>query len=90
MITKQIKDAVKEIVAARIDRANYGMTSRQTAGVYAYNTLHVNGITITSNMSVRDYIQQNGKNIGEVQYKYASQKRNGMYKMLRPTITYYS
>ena len=71
MITRAIKNAINEILAARIDSANYGMLSTKRTSFSSHNLLAINGIKITSEMCY---------------YRYASQKRNGMYKMLKPQI----
>ena len=86
MITKEIKNAINEILAARIDRANYGMYSTKGASFSSHQLVKRNGIKITSEMCYKDSILQNGVEIGKIHYRYASQKRNGMYKMLNPQI----
>jgi hypothetical protein len=86
MITRAIKNAINEILAARIDRANYGMLSTKRTSFSSHNLLAINGIKITSGMCYKDSILQNGVEIGKIHYRYASQKRNGMYKMLKPQI----
>ena len=89
MITKEIKKAVDEILAARIDSANYGMMATKRASFYSHQLLARNGIKITSKMSVKDFITKDGENIGKVSYRYANTKRNGMYKMLKPKVEWF-
>lgn len=77
-----------DVLKGRIDRANYGMYSRYSCSPRSQFTLHQNGIRISSDMVLHDEITKNGQIIGKITYRYASQKRNGMYKMLKPVVEY--
>ncbi len=86
MITKEIKDAVMDVLKGRIDRENYGMLSNYRCNPRNHFLLHQKKITMSSTLCVHDEIYQDGKVIGEITYRYAEKKRNGMYKMLKPSI----
>ena len=86
-ITKEIKDAVNDILSTRIDAANYGMLSTKRTKISSINVLLKNNIKITQKMC-NDDILKDGEVIGKVNYRYASTKRNGMYKMLKPQVIY--
>ena len=86
-VTKEIKNAVQQVLAWRIDRANYGMLSTMRIPWESQHLLSVNHITITPNMSMHDDIVHHGcVTIGKVYYRYATRKRDGMYKMLKPKV----
>ena len=84
----KIKKAILDIVKGRIDRVNYGMCSKHFISTSSLAICEKNNIRITSNLDFKDTITMNGDVIGEISYRYAAHKRNGMYKMLTPIITY--
>jgi len=88
MVTKEIKEAIGEVLRQRIDRENYGMLSSCKISPRHSLLLHQNGIKITSNLCTTDEVLQGEKVIARITYKYASHKRNGMYKMLKPQVVY--
>ena len=88
MITKEIKNAVADILAGRIDSENYGMLSNYHTKTSSHRILSDNGIKITSRLSTTDEVTQNGRIIAKIIYRYAAHKRNGMYKMLKPKVEY--
>lgn len=88
MVTKEIKEAISEVLKFRIDRENFGMLSScRIAPKHSY-LLHQKGIKITSRLCTTDEVLQGEKVIAKITYKYAAHKRNGMYKMLKPQVTY--
>ena len=87
-ITKQIKDAVLDLVMSRIDCKNYGMLSNYRLNCRTNEVLHDNNIKVTGKLCTTDEVTQNGNLIAKIKYRYASRKINGMYKMLIPLITY--
>lgn len=87
-ITKQIKDAVMDVVMMRIDHANYGMLSGYRMPYASANVLERNKIRITSRLCTTDEVVQDGNVIAKITYRYATRKVNGMYKMLKPQIAY--
>jgi len=84
----KIKKAILDIVKGRIDRANYGMCSKYFVCTSSLEICESNNIHITKKLEYKDTITMNGVVIGEVRYRYAAHKRNGMYKMLAPKISY--
>lgn len=88
MVTKEIKEAISEVLKLRIDRENYGMlSSYRIAPKHSY-LLHQKGITITSKLCTTDEVMQGDKVLAKITYRYADHKRNGMYKMLKPQVVY--
>lgn len=87
-MNKEIKNAVMDIVMANIDHANYGMLSNVRASNRSYNILWENNIKVTDSMGSEDKILKGDVVIGNIEYRYAMRKRDGMYKMLKPKITY--
>lgn len=88
MVTKEIKEAISEVLKMRIDMENYGMLSScRIAPRHSY-LLHQKGIKITSRLCTDDEVLQGGKVIARITYRYASQKKNGMYRMLKPQVVY--
>ena len=88
MVTKEIKEAISEVLRQRIDRENYGMLSSCRISLRHSYLLHQNGIKITSKLCTTDEVLQGEKVIAKITYKYAAHKRNGMYKMLKPQVVY--
>ena len=88
MIKKEIKKAILDIVKGSIDTHNYGMCSRYNVSPTSYDICRQNNICITRKLYGKDTITQAGVVVGTIQYRYAMRKRNGMYKMLAPEITY--
>ena len=84
----EIKNAVDDVLAERIDRENYGMLSNYRSKMVSHKILSDNGIKITSRLSTTDEVTQNGRIIAKIIYRYAAHKRNGMYKMLKPKVEY--
>lgn len=84
----KIKKAILDIVKGRIDRANYGMCSKHIIRSSSLAICESNNIHITDSLCYKDTITRNGIIIGEIRYRYAAHKRNGMYKMLAPIISY--
>lgn len=88
MVTKEIKEAISEVLKLRIDRENFGMLSScRIAPKHSY-LLHQKGITITSKLCTTDEVLQGDNVIAKITYRYAAHKRNGMYKMLKPQVVY--
>ncbi len=88
MVTKEIKEAISEVLKLRIDRENFGMLSScRIAPKHSY-LLHQKGITITSKLCTTDEVMQGDKVLAKITYRYAAHKRNGMYKMLKPQVVY--
>lgn len=88
MVTKEIKEAISEMLKERIDKENYGMLSTCRISPRHSFLLRQKGIKITSRLCTTDEVLQGEKVIAKITYKYASQKRNGMYKMLKPQVVY--
>lgn len=88
MVTKEIKEAISEVLRLRIDRENYGMLSSCRIAPKHTFLLHQKGITISSRLCTTDEVMHDGKVIAKITYRYAAHKRNGMYKMLKPQVTY--
>ena len=88
MVTKEIKKAIDEVLAARIDKSNYGMFSTKRVSFSAHNMLAKNCIKITSELCTTDKVLQGENVIANITYRYAAHKRNGMYKMLKPQVVY--
>ena len=84
----KIKNAVLDIVKGRIERVNYGMCSKHIIRSSSLAICESNNIHITNSLCYKDTIMRNGIIIGEIRYRYAAHKRNGMYKMLAPIISY--
>ena len=84
----KIKKAILDIMKGRIDRVNYGMCSKYFISKSSLDICEKNNIRITNKLDFKDTITMNGDVIGEIRYRYAAHKRNGMYKMLTPIITY--
>ena len=84
----KIKNAVLDIVKGRIERVNYGMCSKHIIRSSSLAICESNNIHITKKLEYKDTITMNGVVIGEIKYRYAAHKRNGMYKMLAPIISY--
>ena len=87
-ITKQIKDAVLDLLMSRIDRENYGMLSNYRMSRQSERILEQNGIRVTSKLCTTDTVTLNGETVATVNYRYTARKINGMYKMLKPQIIY--
>ena len=87
-ITREIKEAVREVLKYRIDHQNYGMLSSYRISRRYTDLLFENGITITSKLCTTDKVLHKGKVIAEITYRYAAHKRDGMYKMLTPQVVY--
>lgn len=87
-VTKQIKEAITDMVCYYIDNANYGMMSNYRLNRRNSDILEENGIAITRKLCATDEVRQDGKVIATITHRYASRKVNGMYKMLKPQITY--
>lgn len=87
-ITREIKEAVREVLKYRIDRENYGMLSSYYLNRWYTDILRKNDITITSDLCTTDKVLHKGKVIAEITYRYAAHKRDGMYKMLTPQVVY--
>lgn len=85
---KEIKKAILDMVNGRIERVNYGMCSKHFIRTSSLAICEKNNIRITDKIEYKDTITRNGVIIGEIRYKYVAHKRNGMYKMLNPIITY--
>lgn len=81
MMNKQIKDAIMDMLKARIDRENYGMLSNYRISPSSPLILKNNGIVIDGN-----FVYQNGKPIFKIIDRYAAKKTNGMYKKLKPEL----
>lgn len=79
-----------DTVMMRIDNGNYGMFSSYRLNPRSSWTLLENKISFTNKMDVSDDIIQEGKVIGQIHYRYAQHKRNGMYKMLKPKIEWFA
>ena len=88
MVTKEIKEAISEVLKLRIDKENYGMLSSCRINPKHTYVLFQKGITITSKLCTTDEVIQDNKVIAKITYRYAAQKRNGMYKMLKPKVEY--
>ncbi len=84
----KIKNAILDIVKGRIGRVNYGMCSKHFIRSSSLAICESNNIHITDSLGYKDTITRNGIIIGEIRYRYAAHKRNGMYKMLAPIISY--
>ena len=84
----KFKNAVLDIVKGRIERVNYGMCSKHYIRSSSLAICESNNIHITDSLAYKDTITRNGIIIGEIRYRYAAHKRNGMYKMLAPIISY--
>lgn len=84
----KIKKAILDIVKGRIDRVNYGMCSKYFVCTSSLDICERNNIHITKKLEYKDTITMNGVVIGEIRYRYAEHKRNGMYKILAPIISY--
>ena len=80
---KQIKNAIMDVLKARVDRENYGMMSRASASMKNIMLLADNNIDIDRNMR---FVTKDGEKIFKIKRKYASKKVNGMYKELTPTL----
>ena len=84
----KIKKAILDIVKGRLDRANYGMCSKYFVSTSSLDICESNNIHITKKLEYKDTITMNGVVIGEIRYRYAEHKRNGMYKMLTDYFIY--
>ena len=84
----KIKKAILDMVNGRIERVNYGMCSKHIIRSSSLAICESNNIHITDSLCYKDTITRNGIIIGEIRYRYAAHKRNGMYKMLAPIISY--
>lgn len=87
-ITKQIKDAVLDLLMSRIGYENYGMSSNYRMSRQSERILEQNGIRVTSKLCAPDTVTQNGETVATVNYRYSARRINGRYKMLKPQITY--
>ena len=65
-ITKQIKDAVLDLVMSRIDRENYGMLSNYRIGYRTNRVLDENNIEVTRNLCTTAEVTQIGSVIAKV------------------------
>ena len=84
----KIKNAVLDIVKGRIERVNYGMCSKHIIRSSSLAICESDNIHKTDSLCYKDTITRNGIIIGEIRYRYAAHKRNGMYKMLALIISY--
>lgn len=84
MVSKEIKNAVKDMLLAKIDRQNYGMLGNYRMSFDSHKIVRKENIVIPTEMYGTREILQNGEVIGNVEFRYASKKRNGMFKMLNP------
>ena len=84
----KIKNAVLDIVEGRIERVNYGMCSKYFVCTSSLDICESNNIHITKKLEYKGAVAVGGVVIGEIRYRYAAHKRNGMYKMLAPIISY--
>lgn len=84
MVTKEIKDAIQDVLNARIDSHNYGMLGNYRMSFDSHKIVRNGKIEIPTDLYGTKDIKQNGVKIGEVIFRYASKKVNGMYKLLKP------
>ena len=87
-VSKEIKNAIVDVLMWRIDRGNYGMLSTYRMNSRSTMVLANNGIKITNKFCTTDEVTQDGKVVAKITYRYAAHKKDGMYKMLRPKIEY--
>lgn len=87
-ITKQIKDAILDLLMSRIDHANYGVFSNYRISRQSEDILEFYRIRVTSELCTADTVTLNGETVATVNYRYAARKINGMCKMLKPQIIY--
>ena len=81
MTSSELKSAVMDVLQGKIDRDNYGMSSRyhvdfQSQKIWTNNKISVRGNTV----------YKNGTPIFKIERKYASKKSDGMYKELKPVL----
>lgn len=87
-ITKQIKDAILDLVMSRIDRENYGMLSNYYMDSRTLSILEENNIKVSRKLCITDEVTQDGNIIAKINYRYSSRKIGCLYKMLKPQIIY--
>ena len=80
-LSKEVKDAIMDMLKARVDRANKGCLSTYKVNIRTPRILHDNKIIIEGK-----YIYQNGSLIYEIEERYSTSKSNGTYKMLTPKL----
>ena len=84
MVSKEIQNAVNDILLARIDKDNYGMLGKYRMSFDSHKIVKRENIVIPTEMYGVREIRRNGEIIGTVEFRFSSTKRNGMYKMLNP------
>lgn len=80
-ISKEIKDAIMDMLKARVDRANKGCLSTYKVSNRTPRILHDNRIVIEGK-----YVYKNGTLLYEIEDRYSTGKSNGAYKMLTPKL----
>lgn len=86
---KEILTAIKNNLKVKVDRANYGVMSREKLNDQQQLLLYREKIEIYFERrynGVYNAIAQNGRIIGIIKQRYATKKINGMYKQLQPII----
>lgn len=80
---RTIKNAVMEKLECDIDRENYGIYSTKRMTDNTFSLLAKNGIQICE-----DKVLKCGIEVANIERRYASRKSCGMYKELKPRVTW--
>lgn len=80
---KLLRNAVMEQLLCAIDHGNYGMLSTRRVSLDTFHLLATNCIRIKGNK-----VLQNGIEVAKIERRYASRKVCGMYKELKPKVTW--
>lgn len=84
-IDKQMKETIKNYCLVLIDNSNFGMFSQKRHNFNDLRKFKDNNIIVNYE---KGEVLQNGLKIATIQKRYATKKTMGMYKELKPVITY--
>jgi hypothetical protein len=84
-LNKQIKDAIMDYCLVVIDNLNFGMFSQRRHNFNDLRKFKDNNIVVNYE---KGEVLQNGLKIATIQKRYATRKTMGMYKQLKPVLTY--
>lgn len=84
-LNKQIKDAIMNYCLVVIDNENFGIFSQKRHNFNELRKLKDNNIVVNYE---KGEVLQNGLKIATIQKRYATRKTMGMYKQLKPVLTY--
>lgn len=84
MIDNRIKQAINNYIDVQREYNNVGMFSKQI-NKNVIRLLYSNHIRVFYEKGI---IEQNGRTIATITKRYASRKKNGCYKELKPIINY--